>query len=90
VKKEKQEKKQDVVLRDATRREFPNNQSNWFKIRLPNPFRLPEGVWQVGLSAISLPDTRVNLNDLVKKDGYILSTSWDQSVPKVGGKEGEI
>ena len=35
------------------RREFPNNQANWFKIRLPHPLRLPGGQWQVGLSAIS-------------------------------------
>ena len=69
----------------ANRREFPNNQANWFKIRLPCPLRLPGGQWQVGLSAISLPDTRVNLYDLVKKDGYILSTSWDQTTPKQGG-----
>ena len=41
----------------------------------------------MGLSAISLPDTRVNLYDLVKKDGYILSTSWDQAVPKPDGKD---
>ena len=69
----------------ANRREFPNNQANWFKIRLPCPLRLPGSQWQVGLSAISLPDTRVNLYDLVKKDGYILSTSWDQTTPKKGG-----
>jgi len=74
----------------ANQREFPNNQANWFKIRLPHPLRLPGGQWQVGLSANSLPDTRVNLYDLVKKDGYILSTSWDQTVPKVSGKEDEM
>ena len=74
----------------ANRREFPNNQANWFKIRLPHPLRLPGGQWQVGLSAISLTDTRVNLYELVKKDGYILSTSWDQTFPKPGGKEDEM
>jgi len=74
----------------ANRREFPNNQANWFKIRLPHPLRLPGGQWQVLLSAISLPDTRVNLYELVTKDGYILSTSWDQTIPKPGGTEGEM
>ena len=74
----------------ANRREFPNNQANSFKIRLPQPLRLPGGQWQVGLSAISLPDTRVNLYELVKKDGYILSTSWDQTFPKPGGKDDEM
>ena len=44
----------------------------------------------MGLSAISLADTRVNLYDLVKKDRYILSTSWEQTIPKPGGKDGEM
>ena len=74
----------------ANRREFPNNQANSFKIRLPQPLQLTGGGWQVGLSAISLPDTRVNLYELVKKDGYIISTSWDQDFPKPGGKDGEM
>jgi len=74
----------------ASRKEFPNNQANGFKIRLPYPLRLRGGQWQVGLSAISLPDTRVNLHEFVKKDGYIVSTSWDQTFPKPGGKDGEM
>jgi len=74
----------------ANRKEFPNNQANGFKIRLPHALRLPRGQWQVRLSAISLPDTRVNLYGLVKKDGYIVSTSWDQTIPKPGGKDGEM
>ena len=73
----------------ADRHEFPNNQANSFKIRLPQPLRLPEGQWQVSLSAISLPDTHVNLYDLVQKDGYVMWTSWDQTYPKLGGKDGE-
>ena len=74
----------------ANRKEFPNNQANSFKIRLPQPSRLSGGPWQVGLSAISLPDARVNLYELVKKDGYIMGTSWDQTIPKPGGKDGEM
>ena len=74
----------------ANRREFPNNQANSFKIRLPQPLRLQGGGWQVGLSAISLPDTHVNLYELVQKDGFILSTSWDQDYPKPGGTDGEM
>ena len=73
----------------ANRHEFPNNQANSFKIRLPQPLRLPGGSWQVGLSAISLPDTHVNLYELVQKDGFIMSTTWDQIYPKPGGKDGE-
>jgi len=74
----------------ANRRQFPNNQANSFKIRLPQPLRLSGGPWQVGLSAISLPDARVNLYELVKKDGYIMSTSWELTYPKPGGKDGEM
>ena len=73
----------------ANRHEFPNNQANAFKIRLPQPLRLQGGGWQVGLSAISLPDTHVNLYDLVQKDGYVMWTSWDQTYPKPGGSVGE-
>ena len=74
----------------ANRREFPNNQANSFKIRLPKPLQLSGGGWQVGLSAISLPDTRVNLYELVKKDGYILATSWEITYPAPGKTDGTM
>ena len=74
----------------SNRREFPNNQANNFKIRLPKPLQLSGGGWQVGLSAISLPDARVNLYELVKKNGYVMGTSWDQTYPKPDGKDGEM
>ena len=74
----------------ANRREFPNNQANSFKIRLPQPLQLTGGGWQVGLSAISLPDARVNLYELVQKDGYMMSSIWQQTYPKPGGKDGEM
>ena len=32
----------------SNRGEFPNNQANWFKIRLPYPLWLPGGQGQVG------------------------------------------
>ena len=74
----------------ANQREFPNNQANSFKIRLPQPLQLTGAGWQVGLSAISLPDARVNLYELVKKDGYIISTSWDQTYPAPGKTDGTM
>ena len=40
-----------------------------------NRYNSPGGGWQVGLSAISLPDARVNLYELVKKNGYVMGTS---------------
>ena len=59
----------------ANRKEFPNNEANWFKIRLPQPLRLPGGQWQVGLSAISLPDTGVNIFNLLPADQFVFGTS---------------
>ena len=65
----------------ANRREFPQNQANSFKIRLPHPLHLPGSQWQVGLSAISLPDTHVNMYDLVKKGDHVMKIRWIQAIP---------
>ena len=65
----------------ANRREFPKNQANSFKIRLPTPLHLPGGQLQVGLSAVSLPDTRVNMYDLLKKGNHVLNIRWIQDIP---------
>ena len=70
----------------ANRREFPNNQANSFKIRLPQPLRLQGGSWQVGLSAISLPDTHVNLYELVQKEGVHPIDVLGPRLPQTGGK----
>ena len=59
----------------ANRREFPNNQANSFKIRLPQPLQLTGGGWQVGLSAISLPDTGVNIFNLLPADQPVFGIS---------------
>ena len=59
----------------ANRHEFPNNQANSFKIRLPKPLQLSGGGWQVGLSAISLPDTGVNIFNLLPADQFVFGTS---------------
>ena len=56
----------------ANRKEFPNNQANWFKNRLPHPLRLTDGNWQVGLSSISIPDTSVHLTHLLKGPEHYL------------------
>ena len=41
----------------SSKSEFPDNKSNHFKIRLPHPKKLEKHGWEVGLSAISLPDS---------------------------------
>ena len=48
----------------ANKVEFPDNQASSFKIRLPYPLRLSESGWKVGLSSISMPDSRLNLAKL--------------------------
>ena len=45
----------------SSRNEFPNNTSNSFKIRLPHPLRLEGSGWKVGLSSITLLDTKALL-----------------------------
>ena len=65
----------------ANRHEFPQNQANSFKIRLPTLLHLPGGQWQVGLSAVSLPDTRVNMYDLLQKGNHVLNIHWIQDIP---------
>ena len=44
--------------------EFPDKQSNNFKVRLAEPLRLQGGGWSVGLSSVSLPDEKMNLFSL--------------------------
>ena len=66
----------------ANKSEFPGNQANAFKIRLPHPLHLPGSGWQVGLSSISLPDSKVNIYHLVPKDDFIISTTWLKQVPQ--------
>ena len=69
----------------ANRHEFPNNQANAFKIRLPQSLQLTGGGWQVGLSAISLPDARVNLYELVMKGQHVLGIKWYLKAPSQSG-----
>ena len=41
----------------------------------------------MGLIAISLPDTRVNLYELVAKGEHVLGIKWHQNVPNESEKE---
>ena len=64
----------------SSKTEFPNNTSNHFKIRLPHPIRLEGSGWKVGLSSISLPDTKaLLLIDRVDQAGHpvvLFSVTW--------------
>ena len=61
---------------DSNRQEYSNNTSNSYKVRLPDPLRL-DGEWEVGLSAVSLPDAAPQMKSLVKfKGNHFLKTGW--------------
>jgi len=55
----------------SSQKEFPDNTSNAFKVRLPTPLRLLGEGWKVGLSSISLPDTNVNLTPFAPLTEFI-------------------
>ena len=61
---------------DASTDEFQANAPNHFTVRLPRPLHLPGEGWKVGLSSLSLPDTRANLDRLVPKQQYLFSLKW--------------
>lgn len=45
----------------SNRKEFPDNKANHFRIRLPHHVRVEGSGWKVGMSSISLPDSRVTV-----------------------------
>ena len=55
--------------------EFPLNQSNYFKIRLPHPIRLQ------GSSSTSLPDVKVHLPKLVGGKEILFTMDWIMKYP---------
>ena len=56
-----------------------------------NRYSSQGGGWQVGLSAISLPDARVNLYELVKKNGYVMGVDpGTKLIPNRAAKDGEM
>ena len=58
--------------------EFPRNRNNNFKVRLPHSIRLEGSGWQVGLTAISLPDTNLNLSRYKEIVEPLLRVKWFQ------------
>ena len=56
--------------------EFPNNASNHFKIRLPEPKRLSGSGWKVALASISLPDAKNVLPNWMSGSQPLLYIRW--------------
>ena len=65
----------------SNRNEFPQNQSNHFKIRLPHPKRLEGSGWKVGLSSISLPDAIIELPKLMDAKEILFIMDWAVTFP---------
>ena len=72
----------------SNRTEFPQNQSNHFKIRLPHPIRLQGSSWKVGLISITLPDVKVHLPKLVDANEILFTMDWIMKYPSGGLKFG--
>ena len=68
--------------------EFPQNQANHFKIRLPHPIRLQGSGWKVGLSSISLPDVKVQLPKLTNASEILFTMDWIMKYPSGSFKFG--
>jgi len=70
---------------NSSKNEFPENKSNSFKIRLPNPIHLEGHGWKVGLFSISMPDARVTLPTFFGPEGptttTLTHTSWRRYDP---------
>jgi len=60
---------------NGSKQEYPNNKSNSFKIRLPEPIRLGPD-WKVGLMSISLPDTNRALPKFTLNDEPLFTMQW--------------
>ena len=58
---------------NASTNEFPSNQPNHFKNRLPYPLQLNEPGWKVGMSSISLPEAPRKKN---LKDRFLFRIQW--------------
>ena len=50
------------LLSNASTAEFPSNQPNHFKNRMPYPLQFREPGWKVGMSALSLPEAPRKMN----------------------------
>jgi len=70
-----------TLLSPSNHAEFPQNQSNHFKIRLPHPIRLQGSSWKVGLISISLPDLKVHLPKLVDGNDILFTMDWIMKYP---------
>ena len=56
----------------SSKNEFPDNTSNKFKIRLPQPVKLDMSGWTVGLFSMSLPDPKNTIPSWMKDNTMLM------------------
>ena len=81
---------------NGSKKEYPENKANSFKIRLPEPIRLGP-IWKVGLTSISLPDKNDVLPKFTLNDEALFVARWfssqrmsDGSIGKVGSTKSSL
>jgi len=61
------------LMSNASTNEFPDNEANSFKNRLPNPLHLREPGWKVGISDLSFPSA---VRKMGLKDSLLFEIWW--------------
>jgi len=69
------------MMSNASTAEFPSNQANSFKNRLPNPLELREPGWKVGVSDLSLPQAIRKMN---LKNPFLFRITWIECFDREG------
>ena len=65
-----------MVLLSNTSKEFPDNTNSAFKVRLPNPLHLEDGLWEVGLISLPMPDVGLKVDALTdNKTANLIETA---------------
>ena len=65
------------LLSNASTAEFPSNQANHFKNRMPYPLQFRESGWKVGMSAMSLPEAPRKMN---LENPFLFKFKWIELV----------
>jgi len=69
---------------NGSKKEYPENKANSFKIRLPEPIRLGPN-WKVSLTSISLPDSHGVLPKFTLNKEALFVARWFTSQKQLNG-----
>ena len=70
------------LLSNGSTAEFPSNQPNHFKNRMPYPLQFREPGWKVGISAMPLPEAPRKIN---LKNAFLFRFEWLEVLDPVAG-----